>query len=197
MSSPKYAEYIPAQTPSTASAQQQTATATVTAPTAHATLSTFKPQSPAIDIRKWGPATWAFLHTYSFAYPEQPSDADKQHALSLLHTVQRSLPCHECRNHFSKTLTEFQPNLESRDAFSRWLVDVHNRVNVRLGKPEKRYEDVRTWQHARGTLCDAQAGSDTAMYIVLCSIAAAIVGVLVGIAIGASKRRKPVRTTKT
>ena len=35
-----------------------------------------------------------------------------------------------------------ESHLDSRDSLSRWLVDFHNKVNERLGKPIMKYEEV-------------------------------------------------------
>ena len=112
------------------------------------------PPSP-IDINTWGPATWHFLHVYSFEYPTRPNAEHRQRALALLQTVHANLPCNTCREHFGKILSEHEPRLESGDAFSRWMVDAHNMVNRRLGKPGMQYSDVFAKYHrAGGTLCD-------------------------------------------
>lgn len=50
------------------------------------------------------------------------------------------IPCLSCRQHFEKVLEE-NPVPEAGDYF-KWSVDVHNIVNVRLGKPEISYENA-------------------------------------------------------
>lgn len=112
-----------------------------------------------ISIKLWGPATWHFLHVFSFSYPVEPTGRDKEVAANLLRTVQETLPCASCREHFAKLLAETPPALDSRQAFSRWLVDAHNAVNRRIGKPIVTYEDAYKWYHKNETLCDAVPSS--------------------------------------
>jgi hypothetical protein len=50
------------------------------------------------------------------------------------------IPCISCRQHFEKVLEE-NPVPEAGDYF-KWSVDVHNIVNIRLGKTQLSYEDA-------------------------------------------------------
>lgn len=84
----------------------------------------------------WGPSAWRFLHAISFAYPEKPTREHKDAVRSLLLSLRSLLPCEWCQKHFMEEMehTNFETIIESRDALSKWLVDFHNKVNVRLGK---------------------------------------------------------------
>jgi len=92
----------------------------------------------------WGPAAWKFLHAATFAYPDEPTEKHKEDALKLFQSLGSMLPCGDCcvnyANEFS--IDSISKHLHSKEALSRWLVDLHNRVNVRLGKPTMAYEDV-------------------------------------------------------
>jgi FAD-linked sulfhydryl oxidase len=87
-----------------------------------------------ISPQAWGPKLWKSLHYIAFAYPEQPSDEQKRAALGLLQALGQLLPCEKCRQHYSAYLAEFPPNVDSRTAFARYLNELHNKVNARLGK---------------------------------------------------------------
>lgn len=105
----------------------------------------------------WGPHAWRFLHAATFAYPEtSPSPAHKQAFLELLTALPLILPCVECGSHFAVEIKAHPPALENRDALTRWLVDLHNRVNQRLGKPVVAYEDVVE----EYTDCEKQCGME-------------------------------------
>jgi len=87
----------------------------------------------------WGPSAWRFLHAVSFAYPEAPSAEQKAAALQLFLSLRHMIPCGDCCGHYCSEIQRSPPRVESRDALSRWLVDLHNRVNARLGKPQYPY----------------------------------------------------------
>lgn len=123
-------------------------------------------------ITSWGPATWTLHHVVSFHYPHEPTEAERQSAYDFLYGVAHMLPCVHCRTHWTAYLEAHVPSpfasvLDSRSAFSRFLVDGHNEVNRRLGRPEVPYDVVRDWyineQPRRG--CDRAA-----IVVVLCIV---------------------------
>ena len=92
----------------------------------------------------WGPSGWKFLHSVTFAYPEQPTLVDKQRYLRFFKSLAYVLPCPSCRKEFaivSRNLTISK--LESQETLSRWLVAVHNSINKRLGKKVVPYNTVK------------------------------------------------------
>ena len=104
------------------------------------------------SITSWGPAGWTFLHTISFVYPENPTIEDKQRVVDFLFAFTDVIPCQRCRSDFTHMLHEnFGSTKEialnskfvnNRNALSRILVDMHNRVNERLKKRIVSYEKV-------------------------------------------------------
>ena len=92
----------------------------------------------------WGPAAWKFLHAATFAYPDVPTERHKEDALKLFQSLGSMLPCGDCCVNYSNefSITSISKHLHSKEALSRWLVDLHNRVNVRLGKPTVTYYEV-------------------------------------------------------
>lgn len=96
-----------------------------------------------LNISEWGPALWQSLHAISFTYPESPTPSDQSAYYNFFTALQYVIPCVKCRGHYATMLTESPIRLESQEALARWLVDRHNEVNVRTGKPTLRYEDVR------------------------------------------------------
>jgi hypothetical protein len=81
-----------------------------------------------MDTRFWGPSGWCLLHLIAAAPPTRVT----KEWFDLLEFV---LPCKYCRASFHD-YTNLQPLtpaiLRSREAFSRWLFDIHNRVNGKL-----------------------------------------------------------------
>ena len=102
----------------------------------------------------WGPALWHVLHTISFNYPVAPSAEDKQNYRAFLEGLRHVLPCGKCRANLTVNLKELpleDKHLENRDAFSRYLYALHNKVNRMLSKPNyMTYPDIRErYEHFR------------------------------------------------
>lgn len=172
MSTPTNYSYIPTQTQTPTPTPQSTVGVDDDKPTDG-------PPTP-IDINVWGPATWNFMHVYSFEYPTRPSVEQRQRALAMLQTIHANLPCNTCRTHFGKILSEHEPRLESGDAFARWMVDAHNMVNRRLGKPGATYDSVYARYHAAGgTLCDEHIARSrrSTTYMAACVLVVSVVAV--------------------
>lgn len=98
-----------------------------------------------IEPSKWGSSTWKFLHCVTFTYPDNPSQKIKNEAKVFFDSLQFLLPCYKCRvnlsNHY-KTRPLTDEILSSRHLLINWLIDIHNDVNISLGKPIMTYENV-------------------------------------------------------
>ena len=85
-----------------------------------------------MDTRFWGPSGWALLHLITAT----PIDVKRQAAVKeYFELLEYTLPCKFCRASFHDYI-ELQPLTQqivaSTDLFSRWLYDIHNRVNAKL-----------------------------------------------------------------
>jgi hypothetical protein len=111
-----------------------------------------------IKTHIWGPSAWTFLHAVSFAYPEEPTLEHKTAAFNLFDSLKFLLPCGECCSHYCTVFdkTALQQALESRDKFSRWLVEFHNSVNLRLKKPVVSYKQVSKTYLTEEAQCEIQ-----------------------------------------
>jgi len=107
----------------------------------------------------WGPPMWHFLHTMSFNYPVNPSAEDKRNYGAFIRGLQHVLPCKYCRINL-KTNLKNHPlracHLASREAFSKYVYDLHEIVNKLLGKSSGlSYCDVRErYEHFRARCTD-------------------------------------------
>ena len=98
-----------------------------------------------INPNAWGEPFWNTFHIITFAYPDNPTDTDKQNILNFFHSVKHILPCETCRYHFEENLTKYPLTddiLSSRYKLVVWLITIHNDVNVRLGKSQVSVETV-------------------------------------------------------
>jgi hypothetical protein len=107
----------------------------------------------------WGPSMWHFLHTMSFNYPVNPTEADKEHYREFVVNLQYVLPCKYCRQNLAnnlKVLPLNKCNMKSRDTFSRYVYKLHELVNKLLKKKSGlSYCDVRErYEHFRSRCTD-------------------------------------------
>ena len=90
-----------------------------------------------INPKVWGPTFWQTLHTCAATYPVNPSTIDKKQYFNYIVSFGNILPCSTCRDHFRKMLVDmnFGMNvLRSQESFFRFMFDIHNAVNKRIGK---------------------------------------------------------------
>jgi hypothetical protein len=98
----------------------------------------FDPTTPPADrMSVEGRKLWRELHAYALAYPEQPTEEDRQVAERWFRSWESRIPgglnC-ICSRHW-RQLGLGLPELSSRDAFYEWTVMAQNKVNVSLGRP--------------------------------------------------------------
>lgn len=86
----------------------------------------------------WGPPQWEVLHCITFAYPENPTDEDKDNYRTYFNSVGNVLPCSFCAKSYKEFIksgsTELTDDvLKNRKNLTKWLYDLHNVVNKKLG----------------------------------------------------------------
>lgn len=106
-----------------------------------------------IMTKVWGPAGWLFLHCITFGYPyainpdNEAHNTKKQDYYNFFYYLGKVLPCRYCResyDDFFKQLDLYN-SLKTRKDLTKWLYDMHNKVNHKLGVPEcniPTFEDV-------------------------------------------------------
>ena len=90
----------------------------------------------------WGTHAWTFLHTITFNYPNNPSEKDKQNYYTFFDSLKDVLPCEKCKKHYKENSKDLKSNLNSRDDLVKWLIDIHNDVNIKNNKSVWSYADV-------------------------------------------------------
>lgn len=104
----------------------------------------------------WGPALWTGLHSIAFGFPVKPTETDKKNYKTFFESLQYVLPCSYCRisyGEFIKTEDTLIDDkiFENRNELTKWLYNLHNRVNSKLGvdygvgyeEHAKKYESYR------------------------------------------------------
>ena len=105
-----------------------------------------------MNVNKWGPGGWIFLHTITFNYPLIPDDNIKISYSNFFKSVGNMLPCKYCRNSY-QIYYKYLPIdqfLESREGVCYWLYRLHQLVNEKIFKENttlehviRKYEDIR------------------------------------------------------
>lgn len=79
------------------------------------------------------------LHSTAFAYPENPTNPEKELMYTWLDMFRDTITCPSCKGHFTTMLANYRvhfPNmLQNRHEFVIFTFRAHNAVNKRLNKP--------------------------------------------------------------
>jgi hypothetical protein len=91
----------------------------------------------------WGWIAWRFMHLVSFTYPHKPTDLDKRMYQQFYRSVGEIIPCKVCRAHYRQRIhsTNIISVFRDRHTLTRWLVSLHNEVNIGLQKKSISYGD--------------------------------------------------------
>lgn len=97
-----------------------------------------------MDPSVWGPPLWWKMHMETFNYPENPTQKDKVNIIKYFNNIANVLPCEKCRKHYIRELmlNPITDHVNSRKTVIKWLIDLHNSVNRRLGKRVLSYKEV-------------------------------------------------------
>lgn len=106
----------------------------------------------------WEPVLWFFLHTISFNYPLHPTNENKEEYKKFIYSLIHILPCKHCRNNLKDNLKNFpisDKDMCNRETFSKYVFNLHNKVNKMLNKNIKiTYNEVRDRYENFRARCD-------------------------------------------
>lgn len=85
----------------------------------------------------WGPPLWQSMHFIAMCYPGPDTEKIVVAYEAFYTSLATVLPCKVCASHYSGELKRLpvRKHMGSREELFAWTVEVHNRVNERLGKP--------------------------------------------------------------
>ena len=91
-----------------------------------------------LDPKVWGPHYWFFLHTISMTYPIHPNAVTKKKYYDFVQNIPLFIPVESMASEFSKLLDQYpvQPYLDNKESFIRWMWFIHNKINLKLEKPQ-------------------------------------------------------------
>ena len=92
----------------------------------------------------WGPQYWFVLLTMAHMYPDFPTTITKRKYYDFIMNLPLFLPNESMGNQFAEMLDKYPvtPYLDKRESFIRWVVFIHNKINVSLGKLELSLEEA-------------------------------------------------------
>jgi len=101
----------------------------------------------------WGPFFWHTIHIIAIGYAKNPTYTDKKCAKEFYESLAYLIPCPVCREHYKEHLVSspISTFLDSRTDLIKWTIDIHNKVNRQLGKPEWTLDEVLAYYEKIGT----------------------------------------------
>ena len=88
------------------------------------------------DVNEIGTGSWTLLHTMSVYLPQtELSKQQKSDVGQFMSILSRTYPCNHCAEDLKKDLKDDPPKVQTGKDYAQWLCQLHNKVNVKLGKP--------------------------------------------------------------
>lgn len=91
----------------------------------------------------WGPYYWFFLNTVAMTYPNFPNKVTKKKYYEFIMNFPLFIPIPDIAKQFSEILDKYPvtPYLDSRESFIKWVVFIHNKINIMLNKNTINYNE--------------------------------------------------------
>jgi hypothetical protein len=99
-----------------------------------------------IQNNQWGPALWMILHSTcerigSKNLKRLPLE-ESRIWFGLLQSLRYSLPCPQCKKHYTTYSNQTPIMMITRDIIRKWLFDLHDQVNQHLQKTSIPFNEV-------------------------------------------------------
>lgn len=96
-----------------------------------------------LDPKIWGPSYWFFLDNIAFNYPANPNDVIKKKYYEVIQNFPIFIPNNKISNEFQNLLNLYpvKPYLDNKQSLIRWVNFIHNKVNIKLEKPQMDIKD--------------------------------------------------------
>lgn len=98
------------------------------------------------DPNIFGPALWFSIHNATTNFPIRPTPFIQQSMKLLILNFHLLIPCPSCKEHFTYFVQNSDLNLatSSRENLFTFFVNLHNHVNLRLGKPQMSIDEAKS-----------------------------------------------------
>tara|TARA_B100000780_G_C21126269_1_gene457092 strand:- start:246 stop:824 length:579 start_codon:yes stop_codon:yes gene_type:complete len=84
-----------------------------------------------VNPKIWGPPTWNLIHQLAYNYDESLKD---NYQLFFDH-FKDLIPCINCRISYNNIINRYPINLNNKQSFIEWTIQIHNLVNRKTNKP--------------------------------------------------------------
>jgi len=135
-----------------------------------------------INPKLWGYHTWRFLHYITLSYSENPTNEEMNDTRNFFLLIPKILPCDKCRKNFIHNLNKYPLTdeiMQSRYKLIMWLIDMHNQVNIELGKPQISYDDIISMMNDNNKKDNDNSNNNFLFYIILILLILVIVGLII------------------
>ena len=90
------------------------------------------------DPKVWGPHFWFLLMTLAVSYPLKANETTQKKYYDFISKLPLFIPHPPIGNKFSGLLDKYpvSPYLEGKDAFLKWVLFIHNKINTMIDKEE-------------------------------------------------------------
>lgn len=98
-----------------------------------------------MNPKLWGPHAWYFLYSIALNYPDEPTNEDIYNTKSFFENLGNILPCLDCRKNYRANLKSAPLDnhiLGSRNTLVKWVLSIHNKVNIENGKGIATFDDI-------------------------------------------------------
>lgn len=86
-----------------------------------------------MEPKNWGKFGWGFIHNVALGYPSDITYMKKEQYRKFFEIIGDVLPCLDCQKHYKEMFIDYPPIMINKDTLFKWTVDIHNKVNERLG----------------------------------------------------------------
>ena len=97
-----------------------------------------------MSAQEWGNITWKFFHTLAIQINDEQFSEVRDKVINIIITTCNNLPCPYCKDHASNILDKkcYIKNIKTKEHFVEFLRQLHNIVNIKLGKKIFTLEEI-------------------------------------------------------
>uniref|UniRef100_A0A7S1L598 Sulfhydryl oxidase n=1 Tax=Alexandrium catenella TaxID=2925 RepID=A0A7S1L598_ALECA len=95
------------------------------------------------DRAEIGRAAWRYVHSLAAHHPEQPTAQEQEDAQAWLASFVQFYPCPHCAEHFIPICEKSPPRTASREEYSVWWCEAHNKVSYWLKNEQRPCDPAR------------------------------------------------------
>lgn len=125
-----------------------------------------------IPPQEWGACVWRSLRWVAEGFPDEPSDADRDHYRVYFESLAYVLPCERCQQHYRENWKKHPIQLQSRDMLKRWLYEIYKESTK---QPDFTYEQWLSKTSTRDMTSTSSSSSAVEMTLAVC------VGIVIGV----------------